>query len=371
MGTLRLLLALSVVLFHSEPFWLGDNRLVGGVLAVESFFLISGFYMALVLSARYRERLGDFFWNRLVRLFPLYWAVWLLSFAAGEIVPSVDRFSALAAVDPGAPTVALVLLANWLMVGSDWLLLLSTGPEGLYFTPSFLDEPVWLFKFHYVPQAWSLPIELAFYALAPLLVHSPRRLLIVAGAAALAKYLTLRQIGPVDPWTYRFMPFELWLFCIGALAFHACERLKGRVEWLGWPVLLGMIAFTVGYEWGNPSPTWAVDAPRYFAYLAAMSLAMPVLFLAFGSARWDRMLGELSYPVYLVHLLVIGVVGTFGWRLAGDASVLIVLGSLAAAALLALGIGLPLEARLRRARPDRSSAVNVSAVPPRSDRPHG
>ena len=351
MGALRLLLALSVVLYHSGPFWPTGSEFVGGVLAVESFFVISGFYMALVLSERYRGRLRAFYWNRCVRLFPAYWAVWLLSFVAGEIEPSVDRFAALSAIDPSAGTLALVLLANGLLVGSDWLLLFSTGADGLYLTGDFLTQPIWLFKFHYVPQAWSLPIELAFYALAPFLVHSPRRLLLAGLASALAKYLTLGQTGPLDPWTYRFMPFELWLFCLGALVFHACGRLKGRVEWLGWPLLLGMLVFTVGYEWGNPRPTWAVDSSRYAAYLAALALALPVLFLRFGSARWDRALGELSYPIYLVHLLVIGVIATFGWNIGGDASLLIVLGSLAAGAVLAHAVGLPFERRWRRPRP--------------------
>ena len=348
MGTLRLLLALSVVLFHSGPFLLTGSQFVGGVLAVESFFVISGFYMALVLDRRYRQRLGDFYWNRFIRLFPLYWAVWLLYFVAGEIEPSVDRFAALSAVDPSAGTVVLVLLANWLLVGSDWLLLLSSNADGLYFTSNFLAEPVWLFKFHYVPQAWSLPIELAFYLIAPWLVHSPRRLIMVGLASFTAKYFTLAQIGPVDPWYYRFAPFELWLFCLGALVWHVVPALKGRVERLGWPLLFTMVIFTLGYEWANPQPTWAVDAPRYFGYLAMLAFSLPVLFLAFGTSHWDRALGELSYPIYLVHLLVIGVVQTFGWTVAGDTSLLIVAGSLAAGAVLAYAVGQPVERRLKR-----------------------
>jgi peptidoglycan/LPS O-acetylase OafA/YrhL len=227
-------------------------------------------------------------------------------------------------------------------------LFLSSGADGIYFTSNFIAEPVWLFKFHYVPQAWSLPIELAFYAMAPWLVHSPRRLLGLGLVSFIAKYATLAQVGPVDPWYYRFAPFELWLFCLGALVWHAVPALKGRVERLGWPLLITMVIFTLGYEWANPQPAWAVDAPRYFVYLAMLAVALPVLFLAFGKARWDRALGELSYPIYLVHLLVIGVVQTFGWRLAGDASLLIVAGSLLAGAVLAFGLGLPLERRYKR-----------------------
>ena len=60
MGTLRLLLALSVVLFHSGPFVFTGSDWVGGIVAVEGFFVVSGFYMTLVLHQRYGGRLRDF-----------------------------------------------------------------------------------------------------------------------------------------------------------------------------------------------------------------------------------------------------------------------------------------------------------------------
>jgi peptidoglycan/LPS O-acetylase OafA/YrhL len=349
MGTLRLLLALSVVLYHSGPFLLSGTHFVGGVLAVESFFVISGFYMALVLERRYRGRTRDFYWNRLVRLFPLYWAVWLLYFAAGEIEPSIDRFAALAAINPSCGTVALVWLANGLLVGSDWLLLLSTGADGLYFTGSFLEEPIWLFRFHYIPQAWSLPIELAFYAVAPWLVHSPRRLLALGLLSLVAKYATLAQIGPVDPWYYRFAPFELWLFCLGALVWHAMQRAATcRFARYRWPMLITVVVGTIGFEWLSSSPIHSITSLSYVLYLLMLCVALPILFQGYASSRVDRWLGELSYPIYLSHLLVVGVVTQFGLELGGDASLLIIAGSILLGALLAFGLAEPLQDVLRR-----------------------
>ncbi len=366
MGTLRLLLALSVVLSHSGPLWPFGTELVGGVLAVQGFFLISGFYMALVLRKRYRDGLGDFYWHRFVRLFPLYWLVWMLYFIAGELEPSVDRFAALSAIDASAGTWALVLIANWLLVGSDWLLLLSTGPGGLYFTPDFLAEPIWLFKFHYVPQAWSLPIEIGFYALAPWLVHSVKRLVWVAVASVLAKYLVLAQIGPVDPWYYRFFPFELWLFCLGALVFRLSEPVSQRAlsRWR-WPVMLCLVLAIVGYQVGSAAPLNAIDSIRYVAFIAALSLAMPVLFSGFGHLRWDRWLGELSYPIYLSHLLVVGVVLHFGLQVRGDTSLLIVAGSLLLGALLTVCVARPVERLLRRSPKHRALLHSPPASPER------
>ena len=48
MGLLRLILAISVVIWHSSPIF--GISLVGGQAAVQAFYIISGFYMALILN---------------------------------------------------------------------------------------------------------------------------------------------------------------------------------------------------------------------------------------------------------------------------------------------------------------------------------
>lgn len=71
MGTLRFLLAISVYLVHSHDLW-GGIRFVKAGIAVEAFFIISGFYMALILSEKYLGNTGYrlFYINRFLRLFP-------------------------------------------------------------------------------------------------------------------------------------------------------------------------------------------------------------------------------------------------------------------------------------------------------------
>ncbi|MFM7821155.1 MAG: hypothetical protein ACKPAF_10065, partial [Actinomycetota bacterium] len=55
MGLLRVLLALSVVMSHfvnwEAPFYTG----FGGDTSVEIFFLVSGFYIALILENSYKS----------------------------------------------------------------------------------------------------------------------------------------------------------------------------------------------------------------------------------------------------------------------------------------------------------------------------
>jgi len=81
MGTLRLLLALSVAYGHLAV----PLRFPTSDIAVQSFFVISGFYMALVLNEKYGP--GSywlFISNRLLRLWPAYFVVLVLSLAAAD-----------------------------------------------------------------------------------------------------------------------------------------------------------------------------------------------------------------------------------------------------------------------------------------------
>src|SRR5216117_25272 len=78
MGTVRLLLALIVAGAHlmalpADSYW---RRGGTAVFAVTAFFVISGFYMALVLDTRYRSRpIRDFSLSRGLRLLPAYWFI--------------------------------------------------------------------------------------------------------------------------------------------------------------------------------------------------------------------------------------------------------------------------------------------------------
>src|SRR5437660_1584735 len=73
MGLLRLFLAISVAIQHSGKAW-G----IGGGRAVEIFFIISGFYMGLILNSGKYQHYKTYLINRFLRIFPLYWVNLLL-----------------------------------------------------------------------------------------------------------------------------------------------------------------------------------------------------------------------------------------------------------------------------------------------------
>src|SRR5678816_3051036 len=72
LGLIRVLLAMAVLFGHLPIL---DVHIIGAALAVQAFFIVSGFYMALVLSGKYSGQAGLFYSNRLLRLTPTYFVM--------------------------------------------------------------------------------------------------------------------------------------------------------------------------------------------------------------------------------------------------------------------------------------------------------
>lgn len=364
MGMLRTLLALSVVLDH-----LGGgatDRLVGGRLAVQLFYVISGFLISFVLTAtdHYQGAPGRFYANRALRLYPVYLvvaALTLLAYAgAGE--------SPFWRIYDGLPLTATVYLAlsNLLILGQDWLMFFGIEHGALAFTGSFAHSDVPLYQGLLVPQAWTLGVELSFYLIAPFVLHSPRRLLLLLLASlALRVALVASGIGRSDPWTYRFFPTELALFLAGSLSHQVLLP-----RWQAWSARLRRLpelgtALLLLYALAHFSIALPPTVRDGLAVLLFAAL-MPLAFLFQARYRLDKAIGELSYPIYICHALVIVF---FGWLLDGTQlrqpmmfMTLVVAGSIGFAALLNVLVAEPVE-RLRRRLRGASPAGQPTAGP--------
>ncbi len=367
MGILRTLLALSVVLDH-----LGGattDWLVGGRLAVQLFYVISGFLISYVLTAtdHYQGAVGRFYANRALRLYPIYLAVaalTLLAYAAdgGAFWRVYDHLPFAAELFLG--------LSNLLILGQDWLMFFGIEHGALAFTGSFAHSDVPLYQGLLVPQAWTLGVEMSFYLIAPFVLHSPRRLLtLLAASLALRAVLIATGIGLSDPWTYRFFPTELALFLAGSLShqvllprWQAWTDRFARLPELGTGLLLlyALAHFSIGL------PHTLRDGLAVLLFAALLPLA----FLFQSRHRLDQAIGELSYPIYICHTLVILF---FTWLLDGAQrqqpalfTVLVVAGCIGLSALLNSLIADPVE-RLRRrlrARGDASGTVDTPRPAP-------
>lgn len=308
MGLLRLLLAIAVIIYHTGPLW--GIQSVGGVVAVESFFMISGFYMALVLNSKYPTgSYSLFITNRLLRLYPAYWAMVGLTLLVSLVC--YLRLGIPLKLEPYQQAADHLSLGGWLglsftnlfIVGQDVQMFLVIDPRGSWhFSRDYLHSHPFVHQLMFVHQAWSMAIEIMFYMMAPWLLRRSSVVLVLVGIASLAGRLLLYRQGlNHDPWNYRFFPSELVFFVMGALAYRALLLLApGWLTKLLYYASFGLLlSFTVLYQFVAAGPG------RQVAYYICVAVALPFAFLHTRTSRWQRRAGELSYPLYVSHILVL------------------------------------------------------------------
>jgi len=283
-----------------------------GADAVQAFFILSGLYMALIVDARYATA-ADFYLSRALRLFPLYWVFLLMvvaiaalpDFGGGDYVRGVSALARdrLKEATDGSPAAWLTAIPNLFMVGSDWARQFFSDDTGALhlWRPEVREGPgVHAVERHLVvPQIWSLGVELVFYAVAPFLMRLSTRSLLIVGVAAYVAGNVVQGVGESysGPFAWRHMlPMQnAWLFVLGILCFRvlpSVQRLPAAVN-----VALAAAPFVLVACWG---PT---NWQQLNGLLLAVALGLPSLFVLTKDWRADRWIGELSYPIYLVHFL--------------------------------------------------------------------
>ncbi|MFC8302296.1 acyltransferase family protein [Specibacter sp. NPDC057265] len=352
MGFLRVFLAVAVVAGHSGPLF--GIPLVSGRTAVQCFFVISGFYMAMVLESKYLK-LPDKVWatfmqSRLARLFPVYLLTAALTMGllllGGNIFVGDDPQRLPEFFSLPLATWLPMALSNLIIVTQDWALFAGVDSGGqLFYTPDFRSVDVPAYKYFLIPQAWTVGLELVFYASAPFIARCCNRTLFALMAGSIGLRIGLGFAGmSADPWSYRFFPFELSLFIAGMLAFRYRHSLVGKLP-TSVPLVLvfvGLLLLPLGRA---VPPAYAV---ALVVFPLVFALFVPAIFESTKQSAVDRWVGELSYPVYLVHILMISVFASVGLPLGGPAAVVL---SLTAGAVVVVLVDRPLEyARQRRLR---------------------
>lgn len=327
MGLLRVLLALAVLFEHTGG--LDGYRMIGGQLAVQAFFVISGFYMGLVLNERYdRPALNRaFYLARAIRIYAVYFlflAVYLAVFAVAHLKTGHSPFDLYLSDLISLPEKIGLALLNLTVIGQDLPLWLKIEDGHLVWTTqAFGSGPRDVFHFMAIPVAWSLSLELCFYLIAPFIARRRWQQIAALFAASVALRIGAAILGhSADPFSYRFFPFELALFLAGVLAYKAWAA--NRARWAGWgPRMLALVvpAATLAYPWLLGSALESeFFVPARIGYLLLIAAALPAIHAWSCNSAIDRQIGELSYPVYLNQLVVLGVLA--GWpRLAVSTTV--------------------------------------------------
>jgi len=310
MGLLRLILAVSVIFSHAPAVLPGWWPLIGGELAVQIFFMISGFYMSLVLSEKYREADGRValqrFWlARAVRIYPAYWIVMALTLAY-LIAVRAEIFSF--AQQLGPVYAAWAAVSNVVLFGLDGLLFAKVADGATTLVDALGRAPVpQPYHLMVVSPAWTLSLELMFYLLAPVFAGWRTRSIVFLALGSFALRFVAYQAGfDGDPWRYRFFPFELSMFLAGMLAHRAYAA--GR---LNTPVFaIALVALLIWYPWIVPVKLLGFSVWGS-ALLIIAALALPWVFQWRKDSVRDRQVGEMSYSLYLVHLPILKVLSPY------------------------------------------------------------
>jgi peptidoglycan/LPS O-acetylase OafA/YrhL len=362
LGTIRILLAFAVVSDHSVFGPIPGTHFIGGATAVQAFFVISGFFITLVLSENPAyASVPKFYASRYLRLWPMYFIcavpTLLLSsydvFSFGsESTTYVDAFRRLDLFGR-----CFILFSNLTIFFQDWTLFLQADwlTGSLSFTPNFTTgtHPI-VAQLLWDGAAWSLGIELIFYLIAPFVVRSPARAVLLTVASLTVRVIVARQQQMVGPWTYRFMPSELCMFGFGSLAYHFHVRAREwtpATQWRSVMVATGISGFLlliVAIVFNAPrGGSWrSLSLISPFLLILIVTFVGPVFSLT-KTNRLDRWLGDMSYPVYLVHIGVFSAMTLLGFQ-AGriTTTIYVAITTMFAAALLLL-VDAPM-ARFRR-----------------------
>lgn len=259
MGLLRFYLAISVIAAHGVVLPL---PLMPAQTAVEVFFAISGFYISLILRTKYRGRVGAFYLNRALRLYPTYLlvlaATWTWPIALGVYIGHASGsgteayWSDMSLWDRG-----LISLSNLTMIGQDVLRLLhyKIGAGFVFLHQSPLDSngayigvsedgAKWVGEFQKIGQAWSLGIEVWFYALAPLLVWLRLRYLVFIAGLSFSIYAWILA-GDYSFFTYFFFPANLGFFLIGVMLQRSASVSSLLLKHYAWDAWLGNLSYPI------------------------------------------------------------------------------------------------------------------------------
>ena len=303
--SLRAVAALSVLGFHAA-FVLG--RLDGGGagpwlaeldVGVVLFFAISGFllyrpFVVARLEGAPLPSLRDYARRRVLRIVPAYW-------------------------------VALTVIA--LAVGREGVFTAQGVPTYYGFAQSLRPETVT----GGIAQAWTLGVELSFYAVLPLLALGARRLgaeAALLGALFAASVAFKAVVAAVaDPAGGAYLPLLISLpaqldhFVLGmALAVVSASGSGGRLERIverapSLPWLVAAAAFALlGSDAGAGGAVARELADHALQGVVALGLLLPAVLGAARGGGWVRTLlgrrelawaGMVSYGVYLWHLDVL------------------------------------------------------------------
>ena len=209
------------------------------------------------------------------------------------------------------PFIFGVIASNILIIGQDLFMFFGfdVSNHTLFFTNSFSLSSFRIDSLLFIPQSWALALELYFYLLAPWLVkRSTCFLSMLAGYSFLLRIILTLAGYPFEPWGYRFFPTELLFFLLGMVSYRWNITLTDVIHYIPRTALFSFIlAIIILFR---SLPYISIRDYQLFEWLLIFVciLVLPFLFVYLHTDRLQRILGDVSYPMYLTHILFSSVV---------------------------------------------------------------
>jgi peptidoglycan/LPS O-acetylase OafA/YrhL len=278
--------------------------------AVELFFALSAFSLCI----RYQGNLGDaekikqFYLRRFLRIAPLFYAM-ILAYSARRLYYGWDQ--------PSFAELALNVTFLFPLVPGKHESLVAAG--------------------------WSLGLEMMFYALFPLMVASILNLRQAAfwfGASLVVQSLvgySLYKMQLTPNFSWMAFPVQLPFFLFGVVLFHLFRKVEGRPAKQLVTFAYAIASAVVALVWLGLATnifetridSWPALRPLLGYLLAVPILAFSVYSFPLVVNRATVYLGEISYGIYLIHPLMIRLVGA-PLQEAGHSAMIVILAVLAA-----------------------------------------
>ncbi len=276
-----------------------------GASAVIAFYFLSGWLMSMSYR-RFQQKAPEttvkaFFADRFFKLWPSYTLVFLVSLAF-FIQTGIFQF--------------------------DWRRI----PLELLIVPNAFTKMIPWNEQHalnIIPPTWSLGVEACFYLTVPALAFLSYRFKIILAYAMILVHLAVMSVSaPIGHFVTCFWPIRESLctipvsdyfgmdfpgtigvvFLIGFIGF---ERQQGKRTDNHLFIFWGIYAFyfLIAGPLSSTLANWGTyDVAFSIVFLLPLATAGLVITRTASQPVWDRILGELSYPLFLTHFLALYIV---------------------------------------------------------------
>ncbi len=290
---------IAAVLWHHGPVWVGLENApriaMRGFVGVDFFFVLSGFLITTLLlreaSAHGRFSLKGFYWRRFLRIVPVYFLV--VTMVAGYYIVIKGETQYLTQLPYYYVFLANFLTSDIPLLSPMW----SLAVEEQYYL-------VWPLLLMLLPGAWLIPVLAA---------------LILINVIAVIGWLTPLGIVAFDAGPLRFAMFNttyapILIGSVVALLLHRQNSFAVLARLLG-----SMPACLLSFLVVLALLQWLPDDMRGWPNLAlhlAMAAALVTIVVREDNALQPLLsfspisrIGEISYGIYLYHLIALHIAG--------------------------------------------------------------